>query len=332
MKFWVFGLAFLIPSVVDVGLSLIDTFSFIDEFQPSCNLTSDKIKQSNLIVSSKVESTLEDVLHLLSTSTFAWSLAMTVVFFLLFLVGCCSHIRSRIMLKVLLEVSILVSLFGPVINIKLLLMDCLTGYFTISLSLFLYSVAVIVTALTTELRFRTFRLSYICPIITFIFLTLSKAVQIIASTSSFAVYFLMSSNHKATTYTFLVFVLVQLGSMWINNIINRSKFYYFFFRKANPMHHCCSCSVWSHLPKGIVCVRVIDIAASLLNILSCIVLIAMTSLYVERERNLFFIALFSLCVSVLVSLYQLPWKHCCISQDDDDDYDEEEESLITGYD
>ena len=332
MKFWVFGLAFLIPSVVDVGLSLIDTFSFIDEFQPSCNLTSDKIKQSNFIVSSKVESTLENVLHILSASTFAWSLAMTVVFSLLFIVGCCSRIKSRTMLKVLLEVSILVSLFGPVTNIKLLLMDCLTGYFTIFLSLFLYSVAVIVTALTTELGFRTFRLSYICPVVTFIFLTLSKAVQIIASTSSFALYFLMSSNHRATTYAFLFFVLVQLGSMWINNIINRSKFYYFFFRKVNPMHHCFSCSVWAHLSKGILCIRVIDITASLLNILSCIVLIALVSLHAERDRNLFFIALFSLCVSVLVSLYQLPWKHCCISQDDEDDYDGEKDSLITGYD
>lgn len=332
MRFWIFGLAFLIPSLLDVVLSLMDTFDLIEDIQPSCNLTSNKIQQAGL-ANSRIENTLNDILDLVSESTFAWSALMTFAFLLVFFIGCCSHIRSRIKLKILLEVSILVSLFGPITNVNLLLRDCLAGYLTIFLSLSFYSIAVVVTSVTTEWGFGAFRLRYICPMLTFSFVTLSKAVQIVACTSSFALYFLMSSSHRTLTYTYLLFVVVQLVSMWISNIINRWKFYHFFFRKIEQLHHCCSCTVWSRLSKPTLCLRLIDITVSLLNILSCIVLISLTLAYIERDRNLFFIALVSLCISILVSLYQLPWKHCCIPEEDDyDEYDSDEKEAIIGYD
>lgn len=322
MKFWIFGIAFLVPSLIDMAVSWIDTFEWITKFQSSCNISSEKIHQT-VIISPRVDDNLEEVVALISAIIFSWSILMTGVFSVVFFVGCLSHIQSKIKLKLLLEVSILVSLFGPVTNVNLLLRDCLTGYIVIGVSLLSYSAAIIVVAVTTEWGFTRFQHQYVYQVIVFTILTACKAVQIVSCSSTFGLFFGIASMNSLLSYTYLFFVIVQVVAMWTANVINRWKFYHLFFHKTLTTR----CSVWPHLPRALLCVRGTDIAASVLNTFCCLVLLVLTVLFFAHG-TLFVIAVTSLCISCLVSLYQLPWKHCCIAELTSD----HEVTPIIGYD
>lgn len=319
MKFWIFGVAFLLPSIIDIAISWIDTFELVTDIQPSCNLSSDKIHhQAAPIVdgNSTLDKDLKEVVDLISAATFSWSILMTGVFSVVFFVGCFSHIQSKTKLKVLLEVSILVSLFGPVTNVSLLLRNCATGYALIGTSLVSYSTAIVIVAVALEFGFTSFRWSYIGRIIVFIFLTACKAVQIVACTSTFGLFFGTFVSHPIISYTYLFFIVVEVCAMWTANMINRWKFYHLFFDKTSLTP---KCSAWPRLPCVLLSIRLTDILVSLLNTLSCMVLVALTVLYFDSSGALFIIAIVSLSLSCLVSLYQLPWKHCCVNEPTDDE-------------
>ena len=317
MKFWIFGIGFLIPSLLEMAIALIDTFDWITLIEPSCNFTSEPPVSSH---PTEVQETLSDILNWISVATLSWSFITTTIFVLVFVVGCCLHIQSKTMLKLLLEISIFVSLFGPVSNSGYLLRDCLTGYLIIVLSLTFYSIAVIVTVVATEIQFRSIEWYQVTV---FVFLTVCKAVQIFATISTLAMFLLIPGSLPVLKYSYLLLVAIQFTSMWITNLISRWKFYHLFFKKTFTLH----CIGYYSMPRALCCVRVTDIVVSLLNIFSCGMLLVLTGMYFNVD-TLFYMAVVSLSTSCLIGFLQLPWKHCCVNNDALDN----ERTHLIGYD
>lgn len=313
MKFWIFGIAFLIPSVFEVVISVIDTFDWITFIEPSCNLTT----------SSADNETVSNILNFISIGTLSWSILTTIVFILVFLVGCCMHIRSKTMLKVLLEISILMTLVGPVSKSSLLLRDCLTGYLIIFLSLLFYSMAIIITAVTTEISDQSLDWKVLYQVSLFVVLTACKAVQILSVVSTFGVFLLISANLSALKYSYFILVIMKLVSMWISNVINRSKYYHLFFTKTFRRHQCIRCYP---VLRSMFCVRITDIIVSILNIICCIILLTLTGIYLTHD-SLFYVTVSSLSISCLVNCCLLLCKHCFIK-----DSKETDRTPLIGYD
>jgi hypothetical protein len=314
MKFWIFGVAFLVPNVLAVAISLVDTFDWINLIDQSCNLSLGiPVLKDN---SSKIEDA-SYVLRWISIYDLTWSFLMTLLFFVIFFIGLLYHINTKTMLRLLLEVSILVTVVGPIGNSGLFLRNCLTGYSFFTVSMLVYSIAIIITALTTELHFKRLHWKMIFHIILFIVITICKAAQIVAAISSFTLFLITPSDVPSLKYGYLSVLIVQFLTMWSVSIVNRWKYYHLFFHKELSRSACTACP---DIPTRLRCVRVFDVISSFVSILCGLILIILTVIFYIPQM-LYFVVVISLAISCSISLIQLLYKHSCVksSADDDDD-------------
>ena len=288
---------FFLANFVDTIISSSDTFHWIGKI-PTCfdNYSIFNNANKDIAINSSVNS-------IISILLFAWSALMTGLPFAcstIYLCLKCCHFSTEPSKKnvhliiILFEFFIILSIFGPVTNINFWLRDCIPSYVALCVSLFFYSLAVIVTMLSAKqlcLQVYNTHSNFLTWFLQAVIITLVYEVQIVACVSTFAVFFsliMYSDDFESVYFSFAVLASI---SMFIANGSNRWEFY-----SCNINNGLCGNKCFIYLK------QVVFGIATIIHCLSCIILLVLTGiLYGNNERTILIISLCFLGVSIFVS-------------------------------
>lgn len=297
---------FPFANFVDTIISSSDTFHWIGKI-PTCFDNYSIFNNANKDIS--INSSVNSIISIL---LFAWSALMTGLPFAcstIYLCLKCCHFstdpskKNVHLLIILFEFFIIFSIFGPVTNINFWLRDCIPSYVVLCVSLFFYSLAIIVAMLSAKqlcIQVYDTQFNFLKCFLQAVIITLLYEVQIVACMSTFAVFFsliMYSDDFESVYFSFAVLASI---SMLIANGSNRWEFY---FCGINNGQHGNKCSIYLK--------RVVFGIATIIYCLACIILLVLTgTLYRKNERTILIISLCFLGVAIFISLSCLLFYFC----------------------
>ena len=309
---------FFVYCLFDVVISSTDTFDWISNIQSSCNHSSLNETQTSNV-------------NNVSIALFAWSSFLAVLFFVIFITSCCCsccylHIKKcldyisqfvyaasyvshsiekwlnnrkkavNIILKVCLEISFALFAIGSIVNVSLLLRNCLSSYLFISVSLLLYTVVIIIAVIATEKWIQALIDNKKIKVSLIIVVTFCKSISFAAFVSVFGIFvcLVLKDNIFYLGYIYLTVVIINAITLWITSIINRWCSYYFLVGKL----HCIA--------------KTIDMIVLGMYVISCIALIILTAMFFwHLNTTLSLIAVIFLSLSLIIGIFEIVIKICC---------------------